>query len=136
MSSVIWASIFSNYNAAGCGVVVRDSAGHFIAARNGLKTIPLDPLLFEVVAFKEALFWIKDMGHHMVVFESDSSVFVAGFESVEHDNSYFGLVLADCKLLYQSIVGARFDFVYRSANCVAHKLARSAISVSDRGVCG
>lgn len=47
-------------------------------------------------------------------------------------SSPFGLVISDCKQLMQDVENAEFCFVKRSANRVAHCLARQSYVISDR----
>lgn len=61
---------------AGYGAVLRDHEGRFVAAKSGRLSTVSDPFMAEALAVKEALTWIKDVGHVNVIIETDCLTFV------------------------------------------------------------
>ena len=67
-----------------------------------------------------------------IIIESDSLNIIQRLKSQDDDLSSVGLVINDCKSLAKGFNHCVFSFVRRSANGVAHCLARAASSVSGR----
>ncbi|XP_031127667.1 uncharacterized protein LOC116029767 [Ipomoea triloba] len=108
------------------GAVVRDSNGKFVAACGGSLLCVSDPFVAEAMAIKEALTWIKDRGMTHVILETDCLNFCNSFNSILLDLSYVGLIIKQCKLIARDIGDIVVHHVRRSANQVAHVLARAA----------
>lgn len=69
-----------------------------------------------------------------VVVESDAATVVSAFQlPLSSLVSSFGLTIADCKSLPSEIPTVSLQFVRRSANSVAHVLARATHSLLDSG---
>lgn len=68
------------------------------------------------------------------IVETDSLVAVQAIRSNSSLLSYFGRVIEDCKRLLEELKGWKVAlvFVKRSANSVAHYLARAGYSLADR----
>lgn len=62
--------------------------------------------------------------------ESNSQGFVQAFHSSALDLSSSGLLVSDCKSIVKDITSCKVVFIRRSANIVAHTLARAALSMS------
>ncbi|KAM7472433.1 hypothetical protein LguiA_010616 [Lonicera macranthoides] len=90
------------------------------------------PLLAEALSIREALSWLKGIYLEKVIIESDSLNIVQRLKSQDEDFSRVGLIINDCKSLVKGFNQCVFSFVRRSANSVAHSLARAANSVSGR----
>ena len=95
------------------------------------------PELAEAMGIREALSWIKSTHWSNVIIETDCLVAVQGIRSSVVMLSYYGRIISDCKdllneLKYRHVV---LRFIKRSANTVAHHLARSTCVVSDRVFC-
>lgn len=124
-------AVFSSESKLGFGMVLRNSEGTMIAARCGSILGPADSVLAEAVSFREALSWLKRLGASQVIVESDSSMLIQAIQASSSSPNYVGLVVNECKDLVASIVDCRIYFVRRSANSVAHLLARASNSMSD-----
>ncbi|XP_019191707.1 PREDICTED: uncharacterized protein LOC109186235 [Ipomoea nil] len=120
------AVVFSN--GAGIGAVVRDHGGRFVAVRNGSIPDSSDPLMAEAIAAKEALTWIKSLHYDNIILESDCLNFCNAFNSRNFDYSYVGLIVKQCRCIANDIGNIRVCHVKRSANRVAHELARATDS--------
>lgn len=126
------AALFNEDNRYGYACVARDYTGRLVTAKTGSWRGKVAPELAEAVAFKEALSWIKAKGWQSIVVESDCIKVVQALRSSLVISSPFGLIISDCKQLINDIGNAAFYFVKRSANGVAHCLARLSILFPDR----
>ncbi|KAH9753855.1 putative reverse transcriptase/RNA-dependent DNA polymerase [Citrus sinensis] len=108
--------------------------GVFIAAKSSSLPGSFDPREAEALAVKEALSWLKTFPFTLVILEMDSLlVFNALHDQLVYPNG-FGSIIADCRVLAQSLGEVAFSFVRRSANSAAHTVARVGSSMSGSGV--
>ncbi|KAM7486964.1 hypothetical protein LguiA_002973 [Lonicera macranthoides] len=98
-------SVFEDQGKVGFGFVIRNDLGHFLHARNGSTSAPLDPLLAEATSCREALSWIKDARLSNVCVEADSLILILALRGDFSDSSYIGSVIQDRKILEQDILG-------------------------------
>ncbi|XP_074346852.1 uncharacterized protein LOC141685659 [Apium graveolens] len=126
------AALFDNEGRYGYACVARDHTGRLVNARAGCRRCRITPVLAEGIAFKEAFSWIKTTAWQSVVLETDCIKIVQSLRSSLSINSPFDLVISDCKQLLHEIGDAAFFYVKRSANGVAHYLARQSLFFSDR----
>lgn len=119
------ASTFDEFIASGIGMVVRDATGSLVVGRtvsiDGLKAVKV----IEAMAMKEA-WWYN------VVIESDSLVVVQAIRSKVRMSSPFGAIIMECRSLLDDQNTTSVSFIRRSANMVAHELARAVYSYPDR----
>ena len=126
------AALFSSTKQFGFGCVVRDSEGHFCGARSVTVFYPLmEPALAEAMSLREALSWLKTCSFPSIILELDSLLVVQAIHSSATDRSFFGHVIADCKLLISEINVIKISFVKRSANQVTHCLAKASVFWSE-----
>ncbi|KAL8093405.1 hypothetical protein AgCh_035325 [Apium graveolens] len=78
----------------------------------------------EAMGLKEALTWVKDLGFRRCVFETDSKLLADACKG-EQGRSYFHTIVWDCIQLFKHFDEVLVQFVHRSANAVAHVLARA-----------
>ncbi|CAH9096881.1 unnamed protein product, partial [Cuscuta epithymum] len=114
----------------GLGWVARDSTGAFLAGAAIPRKGVCLPKEAEALSMREALSWIKAAGWDQVDVESDALHLVEGVHSASTESS-FGLLVNDIKELATSFSSITFSHVKRSANRVAHHMARAAVSMSD-----
>ena len=90
--------------------------------------------LAEAMGIREALSWVKNQNLSNVVLESDCLQIVQAIRSSFLCFSLLGRVVKECRVLLTSLKNknVKFRFVKRSANKVAHFLARNTCSVADR----
>ncbi|RAL41987.1 hypothetical protein DM860_016362 [Cuscuta australis] len=102
--------------------------GAFVAAANGGKLGPLDPLLAEALACTETLSWFRNRGIRDVEILSDCEVLVGAIKKGRAFEcySYLGPILDDCVELLSSFTSIGFHFIRMNHNCIAHTLARCA----------
>nr|GLL41890.1 uncharacterized protein LOC109159918 [Ipomoea trifida] len=78
------------------------------------------------MAIREALSWLKDHDYDGVLLETDAQQVISQLHIA--NNSPYGLLLRDINNLLVLFSNVRLSFVRRSANTVAHLLARDATS--------
>ncbi|XP_031097101.1 uncharacterized protein LOC116001361 [Ipomoea triloba] len=128
------AAVFSDREEGYVSAVVHGSDGGYLAARNCSVRSLRNPILAEAMAVKEALSWAKDRGWHKVVLYSDCQLVCNLLKSSLPNNSYVGCIVRDCVSLKRYFVDVSFHYIARSANTLAHVLARATASQSGPGV--
>ena len=128
------AAIFNQLGVIGLGCVIRDEYGSFVAAKSETRIGPLEPNLAEGMCCKEAFSWVKSLGYTKVIIELDAQQLIQALNNSVSDHSYYGVLVDDCKILSKDLSECLFVFAKRSANHVAHVLARAVGSTTDRGV--
>ncbi|XP_019191037.1 PREDICTED: uncharacterized protein LOC109185555 [Ipomoea nil] len=124
----------SSTEGASFGAVVRNHAGDFVAARSGRIEGTVDPYMAEAIGVRETLSWLKEQHHMSIIVESDCLSFCNAFNSSSFDLSYVGLIVKQCLSIPRDIGNVSITHVRRSANCVAHELARATGSTAVSGV--
>ncbi|XP_060965698.1 uncharacterized protein LOC133034601 [Cannabis sativa] len=125
-------AIFAPEGRFGVGMVARCAAGMVLQAKSVLKTGLLQPHGVEALGFKEALSWIKSNGWVGVILESDCLRVISDIQSNKSMVSPYSHIILECKALCAEIGNISLSFVKRSANRVAHCLARSSLVKADR----
>ncbi|XP_074324152.1 uncharacterized protein LOC141661069 [Apium graveolens] len=113
----------------GVGCVIRDECGHFMRARSQVVQGCLQSREVEVIGLREALLWIKNWRQSKCIFESDSKVLEEAVNG-EGGQSYFHTIVDDCRDILKHFDKVLMMFVPRSANTVAHLLAKATYSMS------
>lgn len=126
------AAVFDDRGGVGFGLVARDSDGQLIEAKAIFQPSVVSPLLAETMAFKEPLSWMETRGWSEATVESDCLVMVQAVRSTTSFRSYFGLLIEDCRNSLLSLNNVKLFYVKRSANMVAHQVARESYYLSDR----
>ncbi|XP_074360145.1 uncharacterized protein LOC141700235 [Apium graveolens] len=116
----------------GIGCVIRDSHGNFIEARCCKIQGHWQIREAEAISLKEAVSWVRLLGFQYCRFETDSQVLVWAIKG-QSGESYFHTIVSQCVNELKHIDQVLVDFVYRSANGVAHLLASAAHSMSGCG---
>ena len=116
----------------GCGAIIRDAQGVFMGAMCKKVEGAWTPREAETIALKEALSWIIELKYEKCVIETDSKALAQACKKAPGE-SFFGTIVGDCVHLLKHINQVLIQFVFRSANSVAHELARATYSMSDRG---
>ncbi|GMY05786.1 hypothetical protein FCV25MIE_01025 [Fagus crenata] len=124
-------AIFTDLNAAGIGVIVRDSAGNPVAALSKRLACRPSPAIIEALAALEAVKFAKYLGLSEVEFEGDASVIIAALEDSSDNLTPYGNIISDTKVEVGSLQWFSFSHVNRKANEVAHVLARKAKDIVD-----
>ncbi|XP_074362776.1 uncharacterized protein LOC141703064 [Apium graveolens] len=116
----------------GFGCVIQNSKGQFIGARCGRIRSNWSSKEAEALSLKKAIIWIKHLQLDCCIFETDSQNLAYACYG-EDGCAYFNTIVGDCKLVLKHFNHVLVKFVFRSTNCVAHELARTALSMSDLG---
>ncbi|XP_062114086.1 uncharacterized protein LOC133825112 [Humulus lupulus] len=111
--------------------VARDDQGHFIEAITCCRQGVVSPKMAEAMGVREALSWLKKKYWSHVVIETDCLTVIQSLRSSISMDSYFGGIISDCKQLMED-KNISIVFVKRSANGVAHVVARASLSHADR----
>uniref|UniRef100_A0A803Q660 Reverse transcriptase n=1 Tax=Cannabis sativa TaxID=3483 RepID=A0A803Q660_CANSA len=125
---------FETENEYGYGIVACDSEGNVIdfVAKYFHGSFPAE--VVEALGIKEALSWIKDKGWSTIEVETDSLLTIQAVFSQQQMTSVFGLITHDCKSCLSSLPNVSLRFVKRSANKVAHFMAKRSCFYSDRSI--
>ena len=113
----------------GIGCIIRDAQGSFVGARCCKIEGSWQPREAEAISLKEAIAWIKSLNLKCCSFETDSQVLAHACNG-QSGESNFHTIVSDCIKDLKHIDQVLVDFVYRSANRVAHLLASAAHSMS------
>ncbi|XP_062099802.1 uncharacterized protein LOC133805647 [Humulus lupulus] len=128
------AGLFESLNCFSFSCVARDHRGLFCEARVSCRRGMVSPEVAEVLGIKEALSWVKNANWDHVEIESDSMVAVQAIRSSVDMCSYFGRLVRECRqfLIDLKPKDVSVTFIRRSANALAHCLAKATSIVSDR----
>ena len=113
----------------GIGCVIRDERGRFLRAMSNVVHGNVQPREAEAIGLKEALTWTKHRRQKKCIFECDTKLLVDAVNG-EGGNTYFHSIVDDCIDLIKHFDEVLVVFAHRSANSVAHELARAAYSKS------
>ena len=88
----------------GAGCIIRDHRGIFMVARMHSKVHTFAcAQLAEAISLREALSWFKGLNMQKVQVEVDALLIVQVISSSALDNSVFGFIINDCKMLLNEI---------------------------------
>lgn len=104
--------------------MARDHEGRLIAAVSNCQQGRMAPEIAQAIGLREVLSWIKGQPWVVVTVETDCLVLVQAVKSSIKMESYFGGIVNYCKTLLAEMSQMSLIFVKRSANRVAHYLAR------------
>ncbi|KAL8104572.1 hypothetical protein AgCh_028691 [Apium graveolens] len=125
-------AVFEDRDAVGFGLIARGSDGRLITAKSIVHPHLVSPVTAEAIAIKEALSWIDVMQWPHVTVESDCLVVIQAIRSNTPMRSYFGVIIEECRSLLKRFHKVSLFFVKRSANMVAHQLARESYDYPGR----
>ncbi|KAM6541055.1 hypothetical protein CsatB_005502 [Cannabis sativa] len=125
-------ALFSAQGQYGLGLIARSAAGLVLGAKSLSREGSLQPHIVEAIGIKEALSWSKANGWSQIVVESDCLRVINDLQKFKHMASPYGHILYDCMTLVADFDVVFLNFAKRSANKVAHALARSSLFETDR----
>lgn len=117
----------SNYIGVGC--IIRDEWGNFVRARSNVVQGRFQPREAEAIGLKEALSWTKEWRSSKCIFECDAKLLVDAVNG-SPGHTYFHAIVDECNSILKHFDEVLVLFVSRSANIVAHTLARATCSTS------
>lgn len=128
------AACFVESNSYVFSMIARDRTGGFVEARALGKQGYIDPTMAETVSIREALSWIKGKLWRGVILESDCLAMIQAIRCSYVNLSYLGRIINECKDLLAELQthNVKVNFVKRSANKIAHNIARNSSSIAER----
>ncbi|KAL5775235.1 hypothetical protein ACOSP7_012792 [Xanthoceras sorbifolium] len=118
----------------GFGMVIQDPGGLVLVSSSSLLPSLFSPDIGEALAILRGVRLAIDLGFSVVCVESDAASVVNPLSSRAISCSDIGLVLDDILALVVAFSDVSFSSVRRSANKVAHGLAKFALSHHPVGV--
>ncbi|XP_058768333.1 uncharacterized protein LOC131642063 [Vicia villosa] len=117
---------FSN-NKVGIGACIRYNKVLFIASRTEWFSHITEVAIWEAMGILSSIKWVHALGYDSVDFELDAKNIVDNVNRSHPNNTDFGAITFECKLLLVSLSrNFHVKFIRRQANEVAHVLARAA----------
>nr|XP_023923653.1 uncharacterized protein LOC112035046 [Quercus suber] len=116
---------------SGVGAIIRNERGEVMAALSAKGPFVQDNEEAETLACRKALEFAIDVGISDLIIEGDNASVMRAVASNFMDGSRLGNVLEDIHCLMSGLRWSFVSCVKRSANTVAHCLARFARNVSD-----
>lgn len=135
---IVNAAIFEESGSYSYSMLARNHEGMLMEAVSKGRFGSIAPEMAEAIGIREALSWVKGKFSQPVVVESDCLSIIQAIRCTSVNLSYLGRVVDECKQLL-SVLKERhvtLKFVKRSANKVAHLLARYQRSIADRSWSG
>ena len=96
-----------------------------MAAKNGVLHYSMNPALAETLSCREALRWLKELDMDNVLVEMDCLGLHLAITDSSFDATSHGVIIQDCLDLLSNFDNKNFCFARRSANQLAHLLARA-----------
>ena len=112
----------------GLGIIIHNDDRLVMTALT--QQIPLLTLveMVEMLAVGRALWFAKELGFWSLIVEGDSEVIINLINGGNMTQSEFGHILQDISFLCSFFSYVSFCHVKRQGNCVAHRLARRAVT--------
>nr|XP_023881690.1 uncharacterized protein LOC111994061 [Quercus suber] len=125
------AAVFDGTNSSGVGVIVRNSLGEVMAGLSARGPAVANSEEAEALACRKAVEFAMDAGFMDLVIEGDNAAVMKAITSSRLDRSRLGHIYDDIRTLAARFRSCNFGCVKRSANAVAHSLARFASNLVD-----
>jgi ribonuclease HI len=119
-------AVFSDSNAAGIGVIVRNHQGEVMGSLSQRIPFPHSVEALEASAARSAIQFAKDLGFTKIVLEGDSKTVVDAFLLRDPCTTIYGHIIEDIKQTAQSLQSVLFLHTKREGNVMAHLLAKRA----------
>ena len=113
-------------NGAGIGAVIHNAAGEVMAVLFARGAVVNDSVEAEAVACRSALEFAIDAGISELIIEGDNATVMSAVSSSSPNWSHLGVIYDDVRCLAADFRHVVFSCVRRSANSMAHSLARYA----------
>ncbi|XP_023900964.1 uncharacterized protein LOC112012818 [Quercus suber] len=128
------AAIFANTSSSGVGVIIRNGRGEVMAGLSARGPSVMSSEEAEVLACRKALEFALDLGLLDLVVEGDNITVMRTMVSPRPNKSKLGHIYDDICKLASGFRSLSVECVKRSANSVAHCLARYASQVDEEMV--
>ncbi|XP_030939482.1 uncharacterized protein LOC115964280 [Quercus lobata] len=120
------AAIFKEEDASGVGAIIRNERGEVMAAFSGKGPPAACSEEAEILACRRAVEFALECGFREMVVEGDNQSVMSALERKRCLSSWVGHILQDVLCLLNDFRWSQVQFAKRSANTVAHLLARHA----------
>lgn len=118
------ASFFVDLQAAGVGVVIRNTVRLLLGSTCFWHPWLSSPLVIEAMAYVQALKFTRDLGFRSIEVERDSTSLVSKLHVPDIDRSVISPLVWEVKQLPLAFTRIRFQHIRREGNTVAHLLAK------------
>ncbi|KAL5808335.1 hypothetical protein ACOSQ3_029026 [Xanthoceras sorbifolium] len=118
-----------NKSVVGLGIIIRDHSGSVLAANAYRLAAGFSVMVAEALVVLKGLQFALDSGLLLAILETGSLAVITAINNPSAYLSKVGLVIVDIVDLLSSYPGSKVQFVPRSANSVAHTLARFTLSL-------
>ncbi|XP_023905314.1 uncharacterized protein LOC112017083 [Quercus suber] len=125
------AAVFDGTNSSEVGVIVRNGLGEVMAGLSARGPAVANSEEAEALACRKAVEFAMDAGFINLVIEGDNAAVMKAITSSRLDGSRLGHIYDDIRTLAAGFRSCNFGCVKRSANVVAHSLARFANHIVD-----
>ncbi|KAL0367264.1 UNVERIFIED_CONTAM: putative mitochondrial protein [Sesamum radiatum] len=129
------AAIFKAQVGAGLSAVIRNEQGQCLRWQTKFVKHVTDPLHAEALAARMAIDMASDFPGRTIEVEGDCLVIISDINKRDCNHSYFGPIIKDICILLDHYTNVTVKFSRRSANKVAHALARRAVEVKWEQFC-
>lgn len=130
------AALFKSHGVTSLAWVIRDHEGQFVNAISRLVPGLIDSTVAEAMSVREALSWLKEHDLTHIKLEIDTLLVVQAINRNDAGSSPLCLILDDCIALSDQIHDLSISHVRRSANRVAHYIAKADVSKPDLFIWG
>ncbi|KAK4416452.1 hypothetical protein Salat_2470700 [Sesamum alatum] len=124
-------AVFRDCNEVSVGIILQNSEGSYVAWRTQRYAFLSAANHVEALAARLAVEWAVELTGGPFCFEGDCQTVIRDINARHFGWSPLGAVLQDIDRLLLQLPGSRFSFVKRSANRVAHGLARRSILLGE-----
>ena len=124
------AAMFKEVDASGFGAIIWNERGEVMAAFSGKGPSAACSEEVEILACRRAAEFALECGFREMVVEGDNQSVMSALERKSYLSSRVGHILQDVLCLLNDFRWSQVQFAIRSANTVAHLLARHAKSES------
>ena len=125
------ATVFDGNRSSGVGLIVRNSLGEVMADLSARGPAVANSEEAEALACRKAVEFAMDAGFMDLVIKGDNAVVMKAISSPRLDRSRLGHIYDDIRTLATGFRSYTIGCVKRSANSVAHSLARFASHLED-----
>ncbi|XP_075640306.1 uncharacterized protein LOC142612059 [Castanea sativa] len=120
------ATVFSELNVSGFGVMVHIDKGEVMVALSGRGPSVQDSEEVEVLARRRAVEFAMEAGFMEIILEGDNATVMKAIMALSTNSSRLGFVYEDIYCIGRGLRDFSVSYVRRTANSVAHSLARFA----------
>ena len=125
------AAVFADLDASGVGVVMRNDKGEVMASLAARGPPIRDGEEAEALACQGALEFAVEAGFSKLILERDNLTVMKSLISLKPNRSRLGHIFEEIQCISAGLQSFAVSFVKRSANTVAHALAKHARLLDD-----